>query len=246
MRQLAIALISYAGQNKGAFPPNSGESGHFWYLEPIIGPHITAPDKVGRAGTIPAGADPSVGLAGGVFVCPDDLEESVRSYSMNLYASGAVSSGVKAKLESETPPGRLFKHGAGRESSHLLLIVESWSELPVNGTNPLKHTAQAIVGLVGKPGERFGAGKGIVWSDPPDATPDRFDARASQIAFNRHRRKQGVMVDPRGAANFGFVDGHVELLKQEELVDRATGRSSYRAVWSPLDRVVDAAVIVPK
>jgi type II secretory pathway pseudopilin PulG len=66
MRQICTALISYASQNNGYFPPNSGESGQFWDLEPIIGQHLTAPDRVGRAGAIPLGADPSVGLAGGV------------------------------------------------------------------------------------------------------------------------------------------------------------------------------------
>jgi len=238
MRQIATALIAYAGQNKGAFPPNSGELGQFWYLEGIIGPYITAPDTVGRAGEIPPGADSSVGLANGVFVCPDDLDDSVRSYSMNIYASSAVSSFVKRKLESENPPGRLFKHGTGKESSQLILLVESWPELPVKGTDPLKHVAQAIVGLVGKPGERFGGGGGIVWTDPPDATEGRFDVRASQITFYRHGSEHNRIEDPKGRAHFAFADGHVELLRQQELVGGA-GRSSYLALWSPIDREVE-------
>lgn len=238
VRQLALGLIAYAVQNKGSYPPNSAESGQFWYLEPLIGQHLTAPDKVGRAGEVPPGADASVGLAGGVFVCPDDLDDSVRSYSMNLYASGGVSSGVQKKLDGEKPPGRLFKHGAGGDSSRLILVLETWPELPVKGTEPLKHVAQAIVGLVGKPGQRFGGGTGIVWTDPPDATPGRFDVRASQIAFYRHGREHNAIEEPRGRSHFAFADGHVDLLNQKELVQPG-GRSSYVALWSPMDRDVE-------
>jgi hypothetical protein len=239
MRQLAAALISYASQNKGAFPPNSAQLGQFWYLEGIIGPHVTAPDRVGRAGEVPPGADPSVGLAGGVFVCPDDLDDSVRSYSMNIYASSAVSSFVQTKLDSDKPPGRLFKLGE-RGGSSLILLVESWPELPVRGTNPLKHVAQAIVGLVGKPGQRFGAGGGIVWTDPPDATQDRFDVRASQITWYRHRGGRGELIRPSGDAHFAFADGHVDLLRHSEVADASTGKSRYRALWSAIDREVEA------
>jgi prepilin-type N-terminal cleavage/methylation domain-containing protein/prepilin-type processing-associated H-X9-DG protein len=240
MRQIALGLIAYASQNKGSYPPNSAESGQFWYLEALIGQHITAPDKVGRAGAVPAGADASVGLAGGVFVCPDDREDSVRSYSMNIYASGGVSSGVQKKLDSDKPPGRLFKHGAGGDSARLMLVLETWPELPVSGTSPLKHVAQAVAGLVGRSGERFGGGKGIVWTDPPDATPGRFEVRASQITFYRHGREHHAIEEPRGQANFAFADGHVEMLNQKQLV-QADGRSSYAALWCPIDRDVDAA-----
>ncbi|MGB7160921.1 MAG: DUF1559 domain-containing protein [Tepidisphaeraceae bacterium] len=239
MRQICLALIAYAGQNGGYYPPNSGESGQFWYLEPLIGQHLTAPDRVDRAGAVPAGADASAGLAGGAFVCPNDLDDSVRSYSMNLYASGGVSSGVKKRLDGPNPPGRLFKFGTGKQSSELMLLVESWPELPVKGTDPIKHVAQAIVGLHGKPGERFGGGAGINWQTPPDATPGRFADRDSQITFYRHDRRDRLE-EPRGRAHFGFADGHVALLNQGELV---TGDkfSSYAALWCPIDRAIESA-----
>lgn len=239
MRQLAVGLISYASQNNSSFPPNSAGTGEFWYLESLVGSHVSSPDRVGRAGAVPPGADASAGLAGGVFVCPRDMDDAVRSYSMNLYASGGVSDGVRRRLDAASPPGALFKFGPAANASQLLLLVESWSELPVKGTDPVRHVAQAIVGFHGKPGERFGAGRGIGWKTPPDATPGRFADRDSQIAFYRHDRQDKVE-QPRGRAQFGFADGHVELLRQDELVsgDRV---SSYAALWSPIDKAVETA-----
>jgi prepilin-type N-terminal cleavage/methylation domain-containing protein/prepilin-type processing-associated H-X9-DG protein len=233
MRQLAAALVSYAGANKGAYPPNSGEIQQFWYDEALIGQAVTAPIRL-----------PDGSLAGGVFVCPDDMEDSIRSYSMNVFASGYVSSFVRKKLDPQpgpspaaAPAGQLFKLGE-KPSSALILLAESWPELaqPLKSSQPVGHAAQAVIGLVGRPGQRFGAGTGIVWTDPPDATPNRFPVRASQVAFYRHRRAPGPVEDPRGEANFAFADGHVEMLKQGELADPATGLSRYRAMWCPIDR----------
>jgi prepilin-type N-terminal cleavage/methylation domain-containing protein/prepilin-type processing-associated H-X9-DG protein len=237
MRQICFALIAYAGQSNGSFPPNSGESGQFWYLKSLIGPYLTAPQQVGRAGAVPAGADPSVGLAGGVFVCPNDMEDAGRSYSMNLYASGGVSSHVHKLLDGANAPGKLFKYGTGGDSSRLMLLLETWTELPVKGTDPVIHVAQAIVGLHGKPGERFGGNRGIGWKTPPDATPGRFGDRDSQITFYRHDRPH-KMEEPRGRCNFAFADGHVAMLRQDELV-RGDRFSSYVALWSPLDRELE-------
>jgi prepilin-type N-terminal cleavage/methylation domain-containing protein/prepilin-type processing-associated H-X9-DG protein len=237
MRQIVTGLISYANQNDGSFPPNSGESGQFWYLESVLGSHVTAPDRVGRAGAVPVGADATAGLAGGVFVCPNDLDDAVRSYSMNLYASGGVSSGVQKRLDGPTPPGRLFKFGKGGDSSRLMILLETWPELPVKGTSPKRYVAQAVVGLHGRPGQRFGADRGINWKTPPDGTPGRFADRDSQITFYRHDRPR-KMEEPRGRCNFGFADGHVGMLRQDELV--SDGRwSSYAALWSANDREIE-------
>ena len=239
MRQLTTALISYAGDFNSRFPPNSGELGQFWYLEPLIGGYTDAPDQVGRAGEVPPGAGNEVGLAGGIFVCPDDLEDSARSYSMNIFASGAVSSSVQSNLDSENPLGSLFGLNVTNGSS-MILFAESWPELPVEGADPPVHVAQAILGLMGRPGERFGGNGGIIWTDPPDATPGRFEVRASQIAFYRHRTNEGgPIVAPRGRVNFAFADGHVQMVRQDELIASDGIRSSYRALWSPIDREVE-------
>jgi len=230
LRQLAAALVAYAGANRGAFPPNSGEIQQFWYDKDIIGSHVTAPLEL-----------PDESLAGGAMVCPNDMDDSIRSYSMNVFGSSYVSSFVREKVEANPPKaGKLFKLGVP-QSSQLILLAESWPELPqpIGSPQPVGHAAQAVIGLLGKPGERFGAGRGVGWTDPPDATPDRFDTRPSQITFYRHRRHSGQMEDPRGAAHFAFADGHVELLRQDELADLSTGLSTYRALWSTIDRQLE-------
>jgi prepilin-type processing-associated H-X9-DG protein len=53
-------------------------------------------------------------------------------------------------------------------------------------------------------------------------------------------REHHAIEEPRGQANFAFADGHVEMLNQKQLV-QADGRSSYAALWCPIDRDVDAA-----
>jgi prepilin-type processing-associated H-X9-DG protein/prepilin-type N-terminal cleavage/methylation domain-containing protein len=237
MRQICLGMIAYAGQNKGAFPPNNADNGQFWFLEALIGQHVTSPDKIGRPGAVPAGADASAGLAGGVFLCPNDLEDSVRSYSMNLWASSNVSELVLKQLKAKKPPGKLFKAGGGKESSSLLLLLESWPELPVSGTNPTRYVAMANVGLRGRPGARFGAAPGVGWKTPPDGTPGRLPDRDSQITFYRHDRSHKIE-EPRGRCNFGFVDGHVAMLRQDELV-QGDKFSSYVAMWSPIDREIE-------
>jgi prepilin-type N-terminal cleavage/methylation domain-containing protein/prepilin-type processing-associated H-X9-DG protein len=232
LRQLATALVAYAGANQGAYPPNSGEIQQFWYDRALIGSHVSAPL------TLPDGS-----MAGGAFVCPNDLDDAIRSYSMNVYGSGYVSKGVRKIVEADPPTnnkGKLFKFGAP-ESSSLILFVESWPELPQPQppAKPVGYAAQAVVGFVGKPGQRFGAGGGIVWTDPPGATPGRFKVRASQIAWYRHRRTGGEITAPSGAAHFAFADGHVQLLRHDEVADFSTGKSKYRAIWSSLDREID-------
>jgi len=246
LRQLGVGLIAYAANGNSSFPINSGASGHFWYLKDAIGSFLTAPQTVGRSGAIPEGSPDSVGLAGGVFQCPGDLDDSVRSYSMNLHASGDVSPGVHKVFDAPNPPGTLFKYGKGQESSKLLLLVESWSELPVKDSKPLVHVAQAIVGFRNTPGERFGGNGGMIWKTPPDATPGRFQVRKTQIDFSRHRRlsvRAKPMEDPTGRATFLFVDGHVSLFEQADLLNARQSRSSYEALWSPNDREIESRMM---
>ena len=72
-----MALQGYASDNQGKFPPNTGFTPDgYWFGEPIIGPWVSAPI-----------VSPSRGLGGGVLVCPEDEEQSQRSYSMNFWAS---------------------------------------------------------------------------------------------------------------------------------------------------------------
>lgn len=234
MRQVAAALIAYGDNNRGYMPINSSQAGTFWYLDSVLGRYITSPEKVGRAGMPFPVDDPLTSLAGGAFVCPNDLPDSVRSYSMNLYASGGVSTFVQARLHGENPPGRLFRLHGQAPISRLMLLVESWPELPAQGRKGERFVAQAFVGLVGRPGARFGGAPGVGWTTPPDATPGRFEARDSQITFYRHDPVAQRMEAPKGQANFAFADGHVDMLRQGQLVSRGK-YSTGLALWSTID-----------
>jgi prepilin-type processing-associated H-X9-DG protein len=225
LNQIATALIGYSNEYSGAFPSNSKEIEQYWYQQSQIGQWITTPLLL-TDGT----------MGNGVLRCPSDLEDGIRSYAMNVYASSYVSSFVRADLDSAEPPGKLFKNNVAR-SSQIILALESWSEVeaPDNGSPAMGWVSEAAIGWVGTtPGERFGAGDGVGWSY------GRFGERDSQIAFDRHRSTPNrSMTDPDGAANFAFVDGHVQLLQSTELADFATGKSRYVALWSEIDEQAD-------
>src|SRR5687768_14416137 len=118
MRQLASALISYAGEFGGKFPPNTASFKMYWYNKGEIGRHVTSPLTL---------SDNS--LAGGVFVCPNDLAGAVRSYAMNIWASGMVSQGVTDATTTNPPKGKLFSMGVSNSSS-MILLAEAFSAFP--------------------------------------------------------------------------------------------------------------------
>src|SRR5687768_244237 len=109
LRQLTTALINYSVEWKGAFPPNSNQVEQYWFNEPIMGRYIKS--------AIPM---PDGTIAGGVLVCPGDLEEAIRSYSVNFFSSSYISDAPREALESDSPPGKLFKAGASESSSLIL------------------------------------------------------------------------------------------------------------------------------
>src|SRR3982751_4171300 len=46
MRQLTNALVIYTNENKGYFPPNTGDEQLFWYQKKMIGRSIPSPVKL--------------------------------------------------------------------------------------------------------------------------------------------------------------------------------------------------------
>jgi prepilin-type processing-associated H-X9-DG protein len=64
------------------------------------------------------------------------------------------------------------------------------------------------------------------------------------VNYARHRtsgRNAHLYGDAFGRVNIAFADGHVDLLRHDELFDvAATNRSTYRALWSTIDREADA------
>src|SRR3954469_22612899 len=80
LRQVTTALINYAADWKGAYPPNSIEIHQYWFSGWTMGKYLRRNMPVDGSAT------------GGVLVCPNDEAPAARSYSMNTFASSYVSS----------------------------------------------------------------------------------------------------------------------------------------------------------
>jgi prepilin-type N-terminal cleavage/methylation domain-containing protein/prepilin-type processing-associated H-X9-DG protein len=226
LRQLTTAMMNYAAEFKGEFPPNVGAKKAYWYNNAAVGRYIRSQS--------PGTSDQQIG---GVFVCPCDLDRAVRSYSMNTFGSSVVSPFVIAAIEANPPRGKLFKSNA-KDASHLILLIESYSleDWPEEDPNPTGFASPALVGFVPKPvAKRFGAAGAVYQKDVP-----RFGTISAQICYFRHRRPRqpGTLGDAVGRLNIGFTDGHVALHAHDELFDKDTGQSTYLAMWSPIDREI--------
>jgi prepilin-type processing-associated H-X9-DG protein/prepilin-type N-terminal cleavage/methylation domain-containing protein len=234
MRQLATGLINYTVEFRGSFPGNVGALNLYWYNRDQIGRYVKAPYEQSN----------SVQCVESIFVCPADLDGAVRCYSMNVYASGVVSDYVQRRLEGDNPMGKLWKAGVSN-SSNMILLIESFSyeDWPApDGAFPPgtgvtgKWSSPALVGFTGMtPGQRFFSGGLDV--------PARFGTCASQLSYFRHRgaKQPGTLGDAMGRLNIAFADGHVSLLSADDLV--RDGQSTFNAMWSPLDRQIEQAVM---
>jgi len=232
LRQLGTAMVAYAQDYKNKFPPNVGATAppgypinQAWYDD----------DKIGKY--LPKYAFPAPGsttIGGGVMVCPND-EDSVRSYSQNWLSVCFTSPGGMAVANGPPATGTFFQYGM-HESSLMILMIESYSVSTVAGGPP--YRAAPCVGLNGglSPGRKFGGAGGV-------ALPGgRFGTVESEVAYYRHRLAKDrakFVTQAAGRANIAFADGHVQLLSEDQLFDRATGRTRFAALWSPLDRVLE-------
>lgn len=155
--------------------------------------------------------------------------------------------------------GRGFD-AAANFSSRMMLVSEAWAPYGSEGDDTDRSGsgddwyAGANLGSAGLPGERFGAG-GVTIQDvmpaeelrdfqsgsanaPPEfdtLTRDNITGGFSYIPFYRHDRRENTF-DVEGAANMGFVDGHVERVGASDLFDPNTRKSTYKVLWSPDDQ----------
>ena len=243
IRQLCTALIMYAGEYKGKYPPNVNDlpgvatGGNrdfvFWYNDDVIGRFLPKTVLTG-----------SGSIGGPIMNCPEDLE-GLRCYAMNLWASSAVDQFVHNKTPDRVnynvtyaanPPfrGRLFT-ASMKGASELMLMGEKFpSNFAIGG-----YFAGSTIGFQGDTaGQRFGGNGGYL---PASNLGARFGLVRTEVDFTRHRRRAdggGTPQDIKGRANFGFADGHVRMLTAAELVDPTTGQSLFKAVWSPYDRQI--------
>ena len=231
LRQLLTGLTNYAVEGRGNYPGNVGAINMYWYNRDAIGKYVKVPYEMSN----------SEQCINGIFVCPADLEGKVRSYAMNIYASQYVSPFVQQSIDSDNSPGKLWKSGVG-DSSHMILLIEQFSQedWPAADQDTSQGTgktgqwsSKAITGWGGTPGSRFIAGGWDIEA--------RFGQCESELCYFRHRpAKQTLGLGvAKGRLNIGFADGHVALHSDTELVDRTTGKSTYVAMWSPIDREVD-------
>lgn len=250
MRSLGQAFVAYSVENKGRFPPNTSSPLNEWFHLDRIGKYLPANQRTG-----------SGNVGSGVFSCPAD-ENGQRSYAMNIFASSKVDANVMNSTPSGTNPikqGELFDAGT-KNSTQMLVLLEVWANNFVATTTysagPPPFTTRAGfyangtvgfrdpgLGAVPRPGQRFGAGGGISNLSYGN-TNFQFQSRPmrSWIDYTRHRRRgQGTANEPNGQANFLFADGHVESINSKDLADftTSTGRSKFKALWSPLDQTLD-------
>ena len=255
LRQLALTMTMYATEQKGAYPPRLETTtgiqadAQYWYSDDIIVPYL------------PAGLVTPFGeVVNEVMTCPSDIEEAIRGYAMNGWASSKVPGWyMNDSSLTDMPRGELFKSNVSN-GSQMLLFGEKhavWEEQDDGtaglGTGSDKKGFVATADLGGNgnlptPGMRFlgqpfflEAGHRYASLSAPTEAP-----YISEIDYSRHRRDD-KFVGPvaRGQANFAFTDGHVDMLRHDELADEDTRISKLVALWSPLDRQIVQEYEVP-
>lgn len=244
LRQLGQALIMYAGENKGQYPPNINASGwtsnppnpttaQEWYHEDRIGRYLprTTVTGAGNVGTP-------------VMVCPSSRENAARTYAMNIWASAAADQGVYNRgKDRRSAPGRSWAPPSGRpflgvfwdmstkNSSKLILMTER--HVSIDGGSLGTFAGPTLAGnndFLFTPGQKF-------LGDPNYNIGGLSNGARTEIDYTRHRsrkhEKEGLAA--KGRLNIVFADGHVQLYSHDELGDPATGKSKLVALWSPID-----------
>jgi prepilin-type N-terminal cleavage/methylation domain-containing protein len=202
-------------------------------------------------------------LAGRSYTMNFWSQSAVHYDGVNVYAPGDnpnptgndPSSGL-----TEANRGRAFDATVAG-ASQTLLVGEGWGTYFNEGasaTNPPKAWfTGAHMGAQGRPGQRFGGGTGtIAGIRDANAFPGQWASAATRademLEFNGDRTKVSTFIpfyrhgarnvnppSPDGAANFGRCDGSVENIRQRALVDTTTGRSTFKILWSSMDRMID-------
>ncbi|WP_432799494.1 prepilin-type N-terminal cleavage/methylation domain-containing protein [Poriferisphaera sp. WC338] len=230
MRQVTTALLIYATDNRDSFPPNVADSalpggGHFWYDTEILGQYLPTGNP-----------ENTVELGGVVMPCPSDSEEVARSYTINGWASGNIDDGLLSAGNSNqnwyngwgsglNQSGIRFDASV-KEASKTILLVEAWAQWPIAG----KYYTGWFVGSYYNSAKPYGK---FVKNNYPYSTYTG-QAAESAICWTRHAETDDYYAG-NGAANFTFVDGHVSLFQDDELVDHSDGISTLTALWSEYD-----------
>ena len=212
LRTLAQALLGYAAEHGGKFPPNTSL--------PAPGMSWADDARLGRWHPMPR---PGQTDGASIYVCPNDRRGARRSYAMNLWASARCD---RLLLRQSPPAGRLWRLGEYR-TAQMVLLTEAWSQ---NGTAAAGFQSLAAIGVTGTPGQRFGGGGGL---RPFNA--GRFGRVNCELDYSRHRKGKGTGVQPVGQISIAFGDGHVEMRTNDSLVNFTSGALTGGCFWSPQD-----------
>jgi prepilin-type N-terminal cleavage/methylation domain-containing protein/prepilin-type processing-associated H-X9-DG protein len=216
-RQLCIALIAYANENKGKFPPNvsSPDPGQYW----------SDVDRLGQLCNVNPQTEQNGQMVGSLFICPEDAC-SVRTYAMNIWASSKVDPFVQNAVNL----GSLWSYSVARPTN-MILIGETWSYFVETSESFRCAPTFGYVGMTA--GQRFGGAGGI----SPTVNAGRWGQVNCELAYMLHRAcgSAGRSTQPIGLVNLGYADGHVETKSNEDLVNSASGVSTNDSFFSPLD-----------
>jgi prepilin-type N-terminal cleavage/methylation domain-containing protein len=227
--QLCVAMLAYASDYDGQFPPNvsATTTGQFWYDPERIGMYLPGSQ-----------VSASSGISGGVLVCPED-DGSIRSYAMNIWASSAVNGTTEQASTNYSPTwksslrGTLWSQNVGI-SSQLILVAETWSS---KGSTAAGWYAPPTIGFAGlTPGQRFGGEGGV-----PLFSAGPWGVVNCELSYMRHRfgPHGGAFTAPSGHITIGYADGHAALKSTDDLVYGSSGLSTMDSWWSPLDPAIN-------
>jgi prepilin-type N-terminal cleavage/methylation domain-containing protein/prepilin-type processing-associated H-X9-DG protein len=257
IRQLVTAMLVYTNDYKGQFPPNLVDAvdrdtntfSMMWYDVNRIGAYLPQMDDSNISETNTRTRT----VGGGSMRCPNHPDAG-RSYTMNYWASSAGkwapngSGGIvtykPGGFGTESTRGRGFDTTVS-EASSTILMTEAWGLYFSETVSPRRWFTGAQVAEAGMPGARFGGGTGVAdfpgqWpNNALEMGPAPAGTLKSYIPWYRHPRRTTGVAEIRGAANFGMADGHVEQFSVDQVLDRATGKSKGKILWSPNDRQIE-------
>ena len=238
MRQVGLSFVNYAIEQDGKYPTNYTQTnslgfGMGWYDNEQIGLYLPSEVVLGSG---------SIGHE--AMSCPSDIENALRSYAMNVFASGDLEK-YSATTSNGFPLETVAATGLARgeqwnnnvkNSSNMILLGEKWSTF---GNPDAGWFASSTMGYPGiTPARRF------VKVDPL-VTARGSQQSAVEFDYTRHTRETiDDLTDPQdeGRTNIAFADGHVAPIKVQEavtigdLADPDSWISTGQAMWSPLDR----------
>lgn len=221
IRQIGIAMATYATDNEQKYAPSKGAVGARWFEVGRIGFYLP-PGEVLASGN--PGANDDI-FGGGVMACPSDREAGARCYAMNLYAESSKTFDVNETW------GVHFSSDVIK-ASNVLLFGEAFT----NTNAYSRWFAQELIGIRAGgdpnnvPGVRFGGGAGV--SEPVNVSRFGVATALSSLDYTRHSSNKNPQIFD-GLTNVAYVDGHAASKAPATLVQGST--STLDTMWSPKD-----------